>query len=258
MHRRAPDHPAPQRVETGRPDLPTPQTVPAPAVYPSEGEDHVSPPESITPPVVPSEGATPTSPDPPVPRHLAPDNVEPQPERRYPSRYKGPSVLDRKQQEELLADAAHQQRAPFVSRKPTRPPQFNPHASLFLAQKTAQQVGSIFRATQLSRKKAMTTRYAHTVAAAVQREFSKMEKLQAGPLMDKGFKVPEGKAVLPSFGFVTFKTDALGRYAKTTYRLVPNGKRQNPASIGETYSATIRLDSKLMAASAFAAAHIRT
>ena len=254
-HRRAPDHPAPQRVETVRPDLPTPQAVPAPAVYPSEGEGHVSPPEGITPTVVPSEGVTPTPPDPPVPRHLAPDNMEPQPERRYPSRYKGPSVLDRKQQEELLADAAHQQRAPFVSRKPTRPPQFNPHASLFLAQKTAQQVGSIFRATQLSRKKAMTTRYAHTVAAAVQREFSKMEKLQAGPLMDKGFKVPEGKAVLPSFGFVTFKTDALGRYAKTTYRLVPNGKRQNPASIGETYSATIRLDSKLMAASAFAAAH---
>ena len=82
-----------------------------------------------------------------------------------------------------------------------------------------------------------------------------MEKLQAGPLMNKGFKVPEGIAILPSFGFVTFKTDALGRYAKTTYRLVPNGKRQNPASIGETYSATIRLDSKLMAASAFAAAH---
>jgi hypothetical protein len=74
----------------------------------------------------------------------------------YPSRYTGPSVLDRKQQEELLADAARQQRATFVSRKPTRPPQFNPHASLFFAQKTAQQVGSIFRATQLSRKKAMT------------------------------------------------------------------------------------------------------
>jgi len=232
-----------------------PPAIPAPAVHPSEGEDHVSPSEGITPTVVPSEGATPPSPDPPVPRHLAPDNVEPQPERRYPSRYTGPSVLDRKQQEELLADAARQQRAPFVSRKPTRPPQFNPHASLFLAQKTAQQVGSIFRATQLSRKKAMTTRYAHTVAAAVQREFSKMEKLQAGPLMNKGFKVPEGIAILPSFGFVTFKTDALGRYAKTNYRLVPNGKRQNPASIGETYSATIRLDSKLMAASAFAAAH---
>ena len=30
---------------------------------------------------------------------------------------------------------------------------------------------------------------------------------------------------------------------------------QNPESIGETYSATVRLESKLMAASAYAAAH---
>jgi hypothetical protein len=75
-----------------------------------------------------------------------------------------------------------------------------------------------------------------------------MEKLQAGPLMNKGFKVPEGKAILPSFGFATFKTDALGRYAQrrltASFRMA-NGKT-GPASIGETYSATIRLDSKLI------------
>jgi hypothetical protein len=81
-HRRTPDHPAPQRVETVRLDLQTSQAIPAPAVHPSEGEGHVSPSEGITPTVVPSEGATPPPPDPPVPRHLAPDNVEPQPERR--------------------------------------------------------------------------------------------------------------------------------------------------------------------------------
>ena len=86
--------PAPRMAETMQLDK-QPQAIPAPAVHPSEGEDHVSPSEGITPTVVPSEGATPPSPDPPVPRHLAPDNVEPQPERRYPSRYTGPSVLDR-------------------------------------------------------------------------------------------------------------------------------------------------------------------
>jgi hypothetical protein len=73
--------------------------------------------------------------------------------------------------------------------------------------------------------------------------------------MVKGFKAPAGASVLPSFGFITFKTDAQGNYSKTNYRLVPNGKVQDPASIGETYSATIRLESKLMAVAAFAAAH---
>ncbi len=73
--------------------------------------------------------------------------------------------------------------------------------------------------------------------------------------MVKGFKAPAGVSVLPSFGFITFKTDAQGNYSKTNYRLVPNGKVQDPASIGETYSATIRLESKLMAVAAFAAAH---
>jgi hypothetical protein len=75
-----------------------------------------------------------------------------------------------------------------------------------------------------------------------------MQKLGAGPLMPKNFKVPEGTSVLPSFGFITFKKDAQGQYAKTNYRLVPNGKHQDPTCIGETYSATVRLESsKLMA-----------
>ena len=82
-----------------------------------------------------------------------------------------------------------------------------------------------------------------------------MQKLGAGPLMPKNFRVPEGTSVLPSFGFITIKKDAQGQYAKTNYRLVPNGKQQDPTSIGETYSATVRLESKLMAAAAYAAAH---
>ncbi len=36
---------------------------------------------------------------------------------------------------------------------------------------------------------------------------------------------------------------------------MPNGKRQDPTTIGDTYSATVRLDSKLMVAAAFVAAH---
>jgi hypothetical protein len=185
----------------------------------------------------PTEGDT-------IPRHLTAEahDQKPIPPNRRSNRQRGPTVQEVREQEAILADVR-------PTRQQTRPTRLQSTLAGTEPTETA------FRAAQLSQKRALNTEHGHSVKAAIQREFQKMENLGAGPLMVKGFKAPAGASVLPSFGFITFKTDAQGNYSKTNYRLVPNGKVQDPASIGETYSATIRLESKLMAVAAFAAAH---
>jgi hypothetical protein len=67
-------------------------------------------------------------------------------------------------------------------------------------------------------------------------------------MMPEGYRGPAGTTVLPSLGFVTIKQTVEGDWRKTNWRarLVPNGKRQDPANIGETFSAAVRLESKLI------------
>ena len=195
-----------------------------------------------------------------IPRHLTAEthDLGQMPPTRRSNRQRGPTVQEVREQEAILADIR-------PTRQPTRPTRLQSALQTTTPMTSCTAMKDIltrteptetaFRAAQLSQKRALNTEHGHSVNAAIQREFQKMENLEAGPLMAKGFKAPAGVSVLPSFGFVTFKTDAQGNYSKTTYRLVPNGKIQDPASIGETYSATIRLESKLMAVAAFAAAH---
>ena len=167
----------------------------------------------------------------------------------------------------MVREAEHQKlnKRGIPVRNTAPPAGFNPYVSAFATYEPAPAYlrganyytlqSFALKTAQVSAARARRSAYGDTVDDAIQREFTKMESLGAGPLMPKGYKAPAGTTVLPSFGFVTIKQTVEGAWRKTNWRLVPNGKHQDPANIGETFSATVRLESKLMVAAAFAAAH---
>ena len=222
----------PPTDELDRLGTPSPKTPPAPIPEPQlrrvQSPDHAlpaaprvqTPKADPAPPAAPRRSprlgtpqAVPQTAPPPAPQRVEQETPDHTAAHQPPTPVQPPRVI-----QEAKPIRLNKRGVPIHN--PAPPTEFNPFVSTFQTEETPHYLrGSNYteinsfslKAAQVSASKARRSKYGDTVNAAIQHEFSKMQKLGAGPLMPKNFRVPEGTSVLPSFGFITIKKDAHAR-----------------------------------------------